>query len=215
MRWLAFVLALTCAAPAFAQGTEAEPQAAPASIAIGMIENADADGVFELVHDGRTTVRHIGSGLICRFENDGAGGRLILYPNNLPRGDDIACEWREGGDITLLYATRYPFNSTLQEQIAGAEAAIRARTPDASPYPGATETGTDDGLPLRRSTRFIATRDGERMFMRASVARVGSWIIKLRYNARAPDDAAAARADQLADALFDGALREIINPPRQ
>jgi hypothetical protein len=53
------------------------------------------------------------------------------------------------------------------------------------------------------------------MFMRASVARVGSWIIKLRYNAPAPDAAAAARADETADALFDGALRDILNPPRQ
>jgi hypothetical protein len=211
MRRLLFALAFACAAPAYAQGTEQEPRAAPASIAIGMIENAEADGVFELVHDGHTTVRHIGSGLICHFEN-GEGGRLILYPNNLPRGDDVACEWRDGSQVTLLYATRYPFNSTLQEQISGAEVAIRARAADASPYPGATERGMEDGLPVRRSTRFIATRNGERLFMRASVARVGSWIIKLRYNASAPDDAAAARADQLADALFDGALSEIINP---
>jgi hypothetical protein len=53
------------------------------------------------------------------------------------------------------------------------------------------------------------------MFMRASVARVGSWIIKLRYNAPAPDAAAAARADETATALFNGALAEILNPPRQ
>ncbi len=213
MRRVVFALAFAFAGPAFAQGTEEEPRAAPASIAIGMIENAQADGVFELVHDGNTTVRHVGSGLICHFENDGRGGRLIVYPNDLPRGDDVACEWRDGSEVTLIYATRYPFNSTLQEQIAGAEAAIRQRVPDASPYPGQVESGTADGLPLRRSTRFIATRNGERLFMRASVARIGSWIIKLRYNARAPDDAAAARADQLADALFDGALSEIINPP--
>lgn len=211
MRRLMFVLAIACATPAFAQGTEAAPQAAPGSIGYGMIEQAEADGVFELVHDGQVTLRHIGSGLICHFPRNGDGGRLLLYPSNLPRGDDVACEWRDGNEVTILYATRYPFNSTLQEQIAGAETAIRQRTPNASPYPGQVESGTEDGLPLRRSTRFIATRNGERMFMRASVARVGSWIIKLRYNAPAPDDAAAVRADQLANSLINGALQEMLS----
>jgi hypothetical protein len=214
MRRLLLTLALAWGpAPALAQGTEVEPQAAPGSIGYGMIENASAEGVFELVHDGHVTVRHVGSGLVCHFEDDG-DGRLILYPSNLPRGDDVACEQRTGGEFTILYATRYPFNSTLQEQIAGAEAAIRQRFADAAPYPGAVEHVADDGLPLRRSTRFIVTREGQRYFTRASVARVGSWIIKLRYNVRAPDDAAAARADQAADALFDATLREILSPPR-
>lgn len=211
MRRLMFVLAIACATPAWAQGTEEEPTAAPGSIGYGMIEQAEADGVFELVHDGQVTLRHVGSGLICHFARNGDGGRLILYPN-LPRGDDVACEWRDGNEFTVLYATRYPFNSTLEEQIAGAEAAIRRHYSDATPYPGVVESGTDDGLPLRRSTRLIFTREGERYFTRASVARVGSWIIKLRYNVRAPDDAAAARADQAADLIINGALQEILSP---
>lgn len=213
MRRLLLTLALALGpAPAFAQGTEAEPQAAPGSIGYGMIENANAEGVFELVHDGHVTVRHVGSGLVCHFEDDDVGGRLILYQNALPRGDDVACEQRAGNEFTILYATRYPFNSTLQEQIDGAEAAIRQRFGDAAPYPGAVERAAEGGLPLRRSTRFIVTLAGERYFTRASVARIGNWIIKLRYNVRAPDDAAAARADQAADLLFDSALREILNP---
>lgn len=211
MRRLLCALAIAFSTtPAFAQGVETEPQAAPASIAIGMIENAGADGVFELVHDGHTTVRHVGSGLICHFDSN--GGRLILYANALPRGDDVACEQRAGDEFTILYATRYPFNSTLQEQIEGAEAAIRQRNAGATPYPGAAERAAEGALPLRRSTRFIVTREGERYFTRASVARVGSWIIKLRYQVRAADDAEAARADEAADALFDAALREMLAP---
>ena len=79
---------------------------------------------------------------------------------------------------------------------------------------GESARGVEDGLPLRRSTRFIVMQDGTRLFMRASVARIGDWIMKLRYTAPAPDDAAAREADALADSLFDGALDEIINPRR-
>lgn len=214
MRRVLFALAFAFVGPAFAQGTEAEPQAAPASIAIGMIENAQADGVFELVHDGHATVRHIGSGLVCHFENDGAGGRLILYPN-LPRGDDVACDWNNGREFSTIYATRYPFNSTLQEQIDGATTAIRSRFGDAVAMAAPAAPTSGDSLPTRRTVRFIVMREGQRYYTSASVARIGSWIIKLRHSAPAPDDAAATRADEMAATLFSGALSEILNPPRQ
>ena len=211
MRRLLFVLALSLAAPAWAQGTEDEPQAAPGSIAIGMIEEANADGVFEIVHNGQVSVRHTASGMRCDFARNGDGGRLVLFPN-LPRGDDVACDWNDGQTFTTLYATRYPFNSTLAEQIDGAAAAIRRHFPNAETYPGDVEQNTDDGLPTRRTTRFIVMREGQRYYSRVSVARVGSWIVKLRYSAPAPDAAAAADADRMGDGLMDGALQEMLAP---
>ncbi|MEQ1489279.1 MAG: hypothetical protein ABL932_01900 [Terricaulis sp.] len=225
MRRLLVSLALAfSASSAFAQGTEEEPQAAPGSIAIGMIEQVDGDGIFDLVHDGGVTVRHTRSGLTCHFLRNGDGGRLLIFtpqpdPTHpadalaIARGDDVACEMAEGGTLARYFATRYPFGSTLEEQITGVEAAIRRRSPNAARYPGATTRETDDGLPLRRTTRFIIVQDGVRTYTRASVARIGDWILKLRYSAPAPDDAAAAQADYMADGLFDGALSEIINPP--
>ncbi len=226
MRRLLLTLAFALvAAPAWAQGTEAEPQAAPGSIAIGMIEHANAEGIFDLVHDGQVTVRHTRSGLTCHFLRNGEGGRIIVFAPPatttpissepaIPRGDDVACDMTEGGAQTRYFATRYPFGSTLEEQITGVEAAIRRRDPGAVRYAGETLRTTEDGLPQRRSTRFIVVHDGVRTFTRASVARVGDWILKLRYSAPAPDDAAAAQADQTADSLFDGALDEIISPRR-
>ena len=219
---LAFALS---AAPAFAQGTEAEPQAAPGSIAIGMIEQVGGDGIFDLVDDGGVTVRHTRSGLTCHFLRNGDGGRLLIFapqvdparptePPAIARGDDVACEMVEGGAHVRYFATRYPFGSTLEEQITGVEAAIRRRSPDAVRYPGEATRNTDDGLPLRRTIRFIITQDGARTYTRASVARIGDWILKLRYSAPAPTDAAAAQADGAADLLFDGALSEIVNPTR-
>jgi hypothetical protein len=151
-------------------------------------------------------VRHVGSGLMCHFRREGEGGRLMLYPG-LPRGDNVSCDSNDGREYVTLYATRFPFNTTLDEQIAGAEEAIRHRFPDAIPFPSANAD------PSRRHAQFIVTHHGERTYTRASVARVGDWIIKLRYSVRAPDDASAVAAEQTAAALFEGALSEIVAPP--
>jgi hypothetical protein len=215
---LAFALS---AAPAFAQGTEEEPQAAPGSIATGMIEEADAMGIFDIVHNGQVSVRHLRSGLRCDFDREG-NGRIIIFappssasaPNadtTIPRGDDVACDMTDGQVHLRFFATRYPFGSTLEEQIAGVEAAILRRDPAAARFPGTVVRDTEDGLPMRRTSRFVLTQNGTRLFTSASVARIGDWILKLRYTAPAADDAAAARADANAALAFDAALREIID----
>jgi hypothetical protein len=225
MRRLLLTLALALgAAPAWAQGTEEEPQAAPGSIAIGMIEEANAIGIFDIVHNGQVSVRHLRSGLRCDFDREG-NGRLIVFappPNPaappgeepaIPRGDDVACDMTEGAVQLRFFATRYPFGSTLEEQIAGTETAIQRRDASAVRYPGVAVRDTEDGLPLRRTTRFIIVRDGARYFTSASVARIGDWILKLRYTAPAPDDATAAQADANAALAFDASLRQIIDQP--
>lgn len=222
MRRLLLTLALALGTtPAFAQGTEEEPQAAPGSIAIGMIDNADAIGIFDIVHNGQVSVRHLRSGLRCDFDREGNGRLLIFAPppstagaapdTTIPRGDDVACDMTEGPIHLRYFATRYPFGSTLEEQIAGVERAILRRDPAAAPYRGALIRETEDGLPLRRTTRFILTQNGTRLFTSASVARIGDWILKLRYTAPAADDAAAAQADANAALAFDAALRQIID----
>lgn len=221
MRRLLLTLALALgAAPAWAQGTEAEPQAAPGSIAIGMIEHAGATGIFDIVHNGQVSVRHLRSGLRCDFNREGSGRIIVFAPPAaapgeepaIPRGDDVACEMNEGSTHVRYFATRYPFGSTLEEQLNGVEAAILRRDPAAARYPGVTVRNAENGLPMRRTARFIQTQNGARVFTSASVARVGDWILKLRYTAPAPDDAAAAAADERATLAFDSALREIIEP---
>jgi hypothetical protein len=114
-----------------------------------------------------------------------------------------------------LYATRFSFETTLQEQIEGAEAAIRHRFPDAHPYSSAVQEASDSALPPWRTIEFYVTRqDGARMYTRASVALVNGWAIKLRYSVVAPDDAAARQGHSTSEAAWRGALAEIVAPPR-
>jgi hypothetical protein len=209
MRVLLCALALTLAAPAWAQ--EEEPTAAPGSIAIGMIENANADGVFDIIHNGQVSVRHLGSGLRCDFERDGAGGRIVLYPG-LPRGDDVACDYNDGREFITLYATRFPYRTTVEEQINGAIEAIRTRFPDAQGLPPSTPDAAGR-TPPRRSSQFIVMRNGQRMYTYAGVAQVGDWIIKVRYSVFAADDAAARQGETNARALLDYTLSSMEAPP--
>ncbi len=199
----AFALFVT---PAFAQGTEADPQAAPGSIAIGMIETANAQGVFEIVDNGRVSVRHLGSGLTCHFAANGEGGRLMIFPQ-LARGEDVGCDFN-GGAITL-YATRYPFASTLDEQLAGAEAALRQRFADARP----TDIDTAAGSVPQRAAAFLISVNGAPRFTSVHVAQIGDWTIKQRYTQRAGTDAEIAAAAQAATTHFAATLADISSPP--
>ena len=99
MRRLLLTLALALGTtPAFAQGTEEEPQAAPGSIAIGMIENADAIGIFDIVHNGQVSVRHLRSGLRCDFDRaleEGLYQRVCLATGDT-WSPEAEAAWRTG-----------------------------------------------------------------------------------------------------------------------
>lgn len=197
------------ATPAFAQGTEAEPQAAPGSIAIGMIENANAQGVFDVVPNGHVSVRHLGSGLVCHFTDNGDGGRVIVFPQ-LARGEDVGCDLNPGNASITLYATRYPFASNLDEQLTGAEAAIRQRFADARPTNAMT--ASDANVP-QRAAAFLVTVNGAPRFTSVHIAQIGDWTIKQRYTQRAGTDAEIAAAAQAATAHFAATLADISSPP--
>lgn len=195
---LAFVLA--------ASPVHADP-AAPTSAAQELIAAASAEGVFEAVPAERgVVVRHTRSGLVCRLRA-GAANRLLIFPQ-AARGEDVACETRNARESITLYATRYSFATTLEEQIRGVEAAIRQRFPNAEPIAAAMVISSD-ALPPHRTTQFIIRPDGVRTYTRASVAQVGQWTIKLRYSVTAPDAEAARQGELAANLAFTAALREI------
>jgi hypothetical protein len=208
MRNLLLALALFTT-PAFAQGTETDPQPAPGSIAIGMIEAANAQGVFDVVPDGHVSVRHLGSGLVCHFTDNAEGGRVIVFPQ-LARGEDVGCDLNPGNASITLYATRYPFASNLDEQLAGAEAAIRQRFTDARPSNVTTASAAN--VPQRASA-FLIAMNGAPRFTSVHIAQIGDWTIKQRYTARAATDTEIAAASQAATAHFAATLADIASPP--
>lgn len=198
------------AAPAFADPPEGEITAAPGSIATGMIEEADAIGVFDIIHNGQVSVRHTASGLRCEFERQGEGGRIVIFPQ-LRRGDNVACDQQDGRQAITLYATRYPQPTNLREQIEIAEGAILQRFADATPYTAVDPANADAPTPASH-VRYIVTWNGERSYTRASVAIIGDWTIKMRYSANAADEEAARQAEQAATLMFLQTLRDL-EPP--
>lgn len=213
MRRLICALALALAAPANAEDSAntANPDAlgnASASASLSIIATANAEGVFA---PGATegSVRHLGSGLICHFQSDGAGGRIVLFPG-LPRGDDVACEFADGGQNIRLYATRLPQRASLDDLVAAIETAVRRATPEAALYVATLRIANNAGLPASRSAQYLLPgENGARDYLRVSVAQVGAWTIKMRYRAPAPDDAAARRLEERSELTWRGMLGEI------
>src|SRR5262245_58671625 len=137
MRRLVFAMALSFVASAPAALAEA-PQAA-----LDLIAQADGQGVFEAApsEPGAIVIRHPRSGLVCRL-GAGASNRLVIFPQ-AARGEDVACETSADGETVVLFATRFSFNTSLDEQINGVADAIRRRYPDAQPAPAVREISSD------------------------------------------------------------------------
>jgi hypothetical protein len=172
-----------------------------------LIAAAHAEGVFELLPaEDQIVVRHSRSGLVCRLDPDN-GNRLVIFPQ-AARGEDVACDTTDGRESATLYATRFSFDTSLDEQIDGAETAVRRRFPDAIPFAQSFEIASDT-LPAHRTRQFLVTRqDGARMYTRASVAFVGEWVIKLRYSVLAADDEAARQGEAASNEIWTAALAE-------
>jgi|CXWL01.1.fsa_nt_gi hypothetical protein len=207
MRRLLCVLAFV-ATPAFANPPEAELNASHGALSDGLIADAGAEGVFEIVPaQHMIAVRHIRSGLICRMAPENAN-RLILFPR-AARGEDVACETSNEHETVRLFATRFSLETNLDQQIVGAAAAIRAHFPNAQSYEATLDIASDS-LPPSRTAQFLATQaDGARLYTRASVAQIGDWMIKLRYTAPAPDDAAAREGERMSNSIWRAAFQEI------
>ncbi len=198
------------ATPAFADPPEEELTAAPGSIAYGMIEEAEAQDFFDIVHNGQVSVRHLTSRLRCDFDREGEGGRIILL-GGAPRGDNVACSMVDARESITLYATRYPDERDLDRATEGAESAIRRRFADAQPYP-VTATSEDAALPARRVRHFVIVVDGRRQFTSLALAQANGWTYMVRYTTVAADEN-LSEYEPMASQLLTGILLELDDTP--
>jgi hypothetical protein len=203
----ALALSLIALTPARADPQTGELTASPGAIASGMIGDADAEGVFEVVPDEHLiAVRHTRSGLVCRLDPH-FGNRLVIYPQ-AARGEDVGCESRsDAGEMIKLIATRYSLSdATLDVQVRLTDGLIRRQFPDARPLPASAQPTS--GI-ASRTIQFMVTRDGRPTYTRASIAVIGQWSYSLRYSVPAADAAAASRAEQTSSALWNTTLAEL------
>jgi hypothetical protein len=179
----------------------------PPADAARLISDASADGVFTVVTGESTvSVRHTRSGLVCRMD-PAATNRVIIFPQ-AARGEDVGCESSNGREQIKLYATRFPFTTTVAQQVQGASAAIQQHFPGARPYQMALRASAD-GLPSSQSAHFVVqSPDGGQDYTRVSVAMINGWVIKLRYTAPAADDEATQRDALVADRVWAAVLGE-------
>lgn len=183
LRSILFAAILAAAAPALGQ-TPSQSAAARA-----MIDQFGVADLFDAVEDDSIAVRHRASGLTCHFyPEENPRNELLVFTSQLARGEDVGCVSENSVRFVTLYATRHSPPITAEHALTEAEAGIRARFSDARPTPAVLRVSTED-LPQAHTRHFLITIDGEQWITSALVARSGDWIIKVRYTARAADDA--------------------------
>lgn len=119
---------------------------------------------------------------------------------------------RGSNEVTSLYATRYAEGATIEDQLDGAEAAIRHRFSDARRIEPSFTMSIEGGAP-HRARLYIVNIDGQRHLSLVSIAIVGEWVIKLRYTATAPDDEMQRQRELMAGAIMISALMKIDENP--
>lgn len=185
LRPLLVAAALAFATPALAQDTPGENF----NLAQAMIDRASVDDLFDPVNnDAFISVRHVASGMVCNFSRTDTRADLAVFNSGIPRGDDVGCVSDSEGQATTLYATRYTPARTAEDALAEAIAAIRYRFRDAQPTPTLLDVQTE-GQPPLHVAHFFIDREGERWITSALVVQSGPWIYKLRYTARAVEEA--------------------------
>jgi hypothetical protein len=134
--------------------------------------------------------------------------RLVVFPQ-AARGEDVACETEHAGASARIFATRYSFSTSLDEQLRGAGGAIERLYPGAQPF-SVAQPISDGGLPPHRTIAYLVERQGVRSFTSASVTQIGDWVFKLRYTAPADDAQTARAAAGAAERLFAETLHQLV-----
>jgi hypothetical protein len=188
MRFLFCVLALAACVHAPDSSDDEELSAAPGSIADGLIAGADADDVFEIVHNGLVSVRHIASGMPCHFGREGVGASIRVHSNRLG-GEDASCTWQSDRSF---YIVRIRRGASVITTMAAATAEITALHPDARILPA---ENADSGPPHEtRNAAFLIRRERVRQRIDIVVTHAGDWVLEFRFTGPVSDDQARREA---------------------
>ena len=220
---LSFIAALLCAPLAMAQdGGEATPN--PPEFPIRPAHHAQADreaadaiiagsghsSLFENVSDELgSAVRHRASGLVCRFWPGVSVNAIHVY-DPAPGAEDVSCQTGVEGVSLTHYAYQYTPTPSAESETRSAIAAIRDRWPDLRDYEGevARTEVTGPDFPRRYISRGVVTQsDGNEYLTKASVAKVGVWIVKQRMTVRLDK---ALRGDMWSESMMIRALIDVI-----
>ncbi|MCX7358867.1 MAG: hypothetical protein NT015_12105 [Alphaproteobacteria bacterium] len=188
--WSTVLVSAAIASAAMAQTpSPSYPPEQIAARANDIVTTANAADFFVHEPHGRAILlRHVRSGMLCRFAFVERGGIEVVASESLGigRGDDVSCT----EDTTLgafnISATRRPEGANLDEAFSGAVGAIRAqytrvRAVDLSRL----QASADDLIPIApvesRTAAFRGRLNGETIFTRVSVFVADGWEYKMRF----------------------------------
>jgi hypothetical protein len=209
MRLINIVLGLAVASLALACGARAQPGESN-SIGLRAVELANAIGVFEALPSDRVDVRHIGSGLRCRFEE----GELIILPGR-PRGEWVGCIFSRAGAVGVFAARDTPPRS-IAEALRNHSRAVQQDAELIQQLDCSTHVSiTNIDLPPSADECFLLRETARSFrFARASDTIIEGWHITMTYQgsitaAEIPYER-ASELNILAAAIWDQILRDAL-----
>jgi hypothetical protein len=197
-------LVLLALAPALAAPAAAPPSpaaVAPAAPDLSALRS-EAEALIRAAHAeahftndtrrGYPAARHNGSGMRCVFEIGDPGNAIVATG----AAGGMACVSRPVGFLQTLEAVRLAPGDTLDSVFASSVSALTTDEPEARLHaPGGVVVRLAPGVGGRRAAEprtagYLVQRPGQQVYSRISVAVVGDWIIRQRF------EAPAARADE-------------------
>lgn len=213
MRALVIAFAVMWNASAVALAQDAPDALAPAR---AIIDRAQATDLFTpSAEDGRLTLHHSRSRLVCHFRAD-EQARIQVYPvqdGGPPRGDDVSCGVPVASATATFYATRYPQAVSVDDALAESVYEITHVSPQAREYDSVVPRDPLEPIPSRTQSFIIPNfmRQAGIFYSRTSVAVVDGWVYLMRFTG--PEGGATEQAAEAAWRGFEADLAVGAAPP--
>ncbi|MBX3477708.1 MAG: hypothetical protein KF910_08875 [Brevundimonas sp.] len=129
------------------------------------------------------TVRHLPSGMVCRFFGMDQRDVIRFYPgeaHGAAPGEDVSCGTWIGSTYLTLYATRYPTEHSLEDLFQSAAGEIARAWPSGRNYEGPFAVPVLEGQADPMGGAITAERDDRTVTSVLFVQKIGDWAFKAR-----------------------------------
>ncbi len=169
---LAFAVLLSSAAC----GCAPDARVVNRSLTHGVIERADAVGVFvDASTAEHAQVRHAPSGMVCQMPAEGAFQLETFPPEAANEG--AACTFSMNGVATTLVAMHFNHEVTLDQAFAES-VAMSARLEGAVPWTGEESPADAEHGDADRIIRVQGRTDGSEVYLRVAMSESQGWFIQ-------------------------------------
>lgn len=183
-RLLAAIAAIALSFASAATAQQKVDSSAAEGAAKAMISQAKAEGIFSSGSwDYGPVVRHVRSGMSCRFLLNEPANSITVFDPAPGRGDDVGCNAIVAGVLTSHFASRASLVGSFESFADAAIQAFDERGGASAPYTGEVFELEAATMPPTRVHRRVVEMEGRKFYERIALIDLGEWIVTQRMTA--------------------------------